>query len=75
MVFEDACSLAVDLTRDLATARARLADVQADRDVLRELLTVALDELAALIITIDRQTATIVHLHNELRRARVEVAA
>jgi hypothetical protein len=75
MTPEEACSLAVDLTRDLATARACCADLRAERNVYRELLVLALAELATLTTQAERQTATIAHLHDELRRARVKVAA
>jgi chromosome segregation ATPase len=71
----EACALLADAVRDLSIARARIADLEGERDTLRELLRAALDELTTLTTRVNRQTETIAHLHDALRPLRGEAAA
>jgi len=70
----DACRLLADYITLLSAARVRIADLQVERDGYREILTAALDEIAALTTRVGRQRAMIVRFLAELREARERAA-
>jgi len=70
MTVDDACRLLADHISLLCEARARIADLTAERDQWREIAVVGIDELAQLTKRVERQSATIIRLHEMLRAQR-----
>jgi hypothetical protein len=58
------------IAMELLEAEEQFAEIRGERDTLRELLQVALDQLHALTVTRDRDHARYVALLNELRALR-----
>jgi flagellar biosynthesis chaperone FliJ len=65
---DEACRQLADAIRDLGVARARIADLESERDQYRELLRESLSALGGVTAQRDRQAERIAALCDELRR-------
>jgi hypothetical protein len=71
----ETCVLLVATIRQVAIDRLCIAELEGQRDSYRELAQVALDEVAHLTRRVERQTATVAQLSDELRTMRRRMAA
>jgi hypothetical protein len=71
---EEACVLLAEATRDLALWRGRAADLEDERDAYRMLAKQAIERCHDVTMTVRRQEATIIRLH-ELVREHVAPSA